>query len=288
MPGSPSRRDLQPLPSRGGSVEHERMTTPLRAAAVAGALLLTLALVPAGTAAAALAGAAPQCPAAAGNARYVRFVYLEILDRCPDAGGLGYWTRRLDAGTSRWGVADAIDMSTENLGRNNVDQLYQLLLDRPPTTAERAAGIARLRAGHENATLTTELLSSDEGYGIHGTGATPAERDRAWLAYAYNRILDRAPDPLGESFYLGYFASSGSTAARRHLVAMGLEHSYPNATSWVKATMAEALGRPADPRGLAYWRAWLTDPSRGRWQTFRLWTMQLASDEAYRRSQTQP
>lgn len=263
------------------------MITTLRAAVAAAALVLVLA-APVAPVAAAPRGAPPACPASAGNARYVRFLYREILDRCPDAAGLAHWTSRLDAGASRWGVAELIDTSTENLGRNNIDQLYPLLLDRPPTPAERAAGIGRLRSGHENATLTADLLASEEGYALHGTGATAGERDRAWLAFAYARILDRAPDPRGEAFFLGYFAPTGSTASRRHLVAMGLEHSYPNATSWVKAAMAEALGRPADPRGLDYWRAWLTDPARGRWQTFRLWTHQLASDEAYRRAQTQP
>ena len=69
---------------------------------------------------------------------------------------------------------------------------------------------------------------------------------------------------------------------------MSLEHSNANALSWVKASIAEALGRPADPAGVAYWTAWLTDPARGNWQTFRLWTRQLSSPEAYRRAQTQP
>lgn len=84
-------------------------------------------------------------------------------------------------------------------------------------------------------------------------------------------------------------AAAGSTAQARaqarFRVAMTFEHSDSNARSWVRAAMAEALGRPADPSGQAYWMAWLT--GRGRWRTFQLWTHQLASEEAYRRSQTQ-
>ena len=38
-----------------------------------------------------------------------------------------------------------------------------------------------------------------------------------------------------------------------------------------------------DPAGIRSWTAWLT--GSGGWQTFRLWTHLLSSDEAYRRSQ---
>ena len=48
--------------------------------------------------------------------------------------------------------------------------------------------------------------------------------------------------------------------------------------------MAEALGRPGTPNEVDLWTRWLTGP--GRWQTFRLWTRQLSSDEAYQRAQS--
>ena len=226
------------------------------------------------------------CPAPAGNARFVRFVYREVLNRCPDARALAFWVPRLDAGYDRWRFAETVDNSTENLGRNNVDQLYPLLLGRAPTAAERQAGIDTLRARRENATLTASLIASAESYAAHTSAATPAERDGEWLAFAYARILDRAPDPNGEAFYLGYFSAGGSTRDQRRRVAMGLEHSRSNLLSWVRATMAEALGRTPDQAGVDHWSAWLVND--GRWRTFSLWTHQLASNEAYRRSQTQP
>lgn len=250
--------------------------------ALAGALVLTP-FSPADGAPA----TAPTCDAPAGNARYVRFIYLEILGRCPDAAGRAYWTARLDAGLSPYAFAEAIDMSRQNLRANVVD-LYSLLLSRAPSTTERDAGVAVLGQRHENASLTAALLASPEAYALHGTGAEPVDQDRTWLAFAYDRILDRAPDAKGEAYYLGRFAATGSTPGQRARVAMSLEHSAANALSWVKASIAEALGRPADPAGIAYWTAWLTDPARGNWQTFRLWTRQLSSPEAYRRAQTQP
>ena len=89
--------------------------------------------------------AAPACPAPAGNPRFVRFVYLEILDRCPDAGALAYWGKRLDDGMSRWSFAEAIDMSTENVQHRNVEVIYQGYLGRAPSAAELAAGVREIR-----------------------------------------------------------------------------------------------------------------------------------------------
>lgn len=245
------------------------------------AALLALPTSPATASAEQAADAA--CPAAATpNGRYVTFLYEEILLRCPDPGAAAYWTARLDRGDARWTVAEAIDTSTENLGRNNVEVLYRILLERAPTTAERSSWIGYLRTAHENAVPTATLLASQEGYDLHTSSATASGRDREWLAWAYNRILDRAPDPAGEAHYLRKLGP-GSTQATRLAVAMSLERSPSNAGSWVRGAMSGALGRSPDPSGVRHWTAWLVGP--GRWQTFRLWTHLLSSDEAFRRSQ---
>lgn len=227
----------------------------------------------------------PACATATtANGRYVTFLYEEILGRCPDSSGFAHWVGALDNGTSRWVVAESLDTSTENLGRNNVDGLYFGLLDRAPTPTERTYWIDYLRRAHENAVPTAALLASEEGYALHTTAGSTSERDREWLTYAYNRIVDRAPDPQGEAYYLARFGAGGSTTATRNAVAMSLERSAPNARSWVRAAMTEALGRTPDAAGVSYWTGWLT--GRGRWQTFRLWTHLLSSDEAFRNAQT--
>ena len=78
----------------------------------------------------------PVCPAAEGNARFVRFIYLNILFRCPTEADSAYWTQRLDAGYGRGQFAKYVDLSTENLVHNNVVELYRGLLDRDPTPTE--------------------------------------------------------------------------------------------------------------------------------------------------------
>ncbi|MCB0963277.1 MAG: DUF4214 domain-containing protein, partial [Acidimicrobiales bacterium] len=135
-------------------------------------------------------GDVPSCPAPEGNARFVRFIYLEILNRCPDPGGGAYWTGRLDAGLAPSRFAEIVDMSDENLADNNVAQLYGFLLDRPPTADELVDGVATIRRYRGNARLTAAILSSKEGY-QHLTSdasvATPTEQDAAWLEVAYER-----------------------------------------------------------------------------------------------------
>lgn len=265
---------------------HRSTPTRLARAALATTAAATMLLTAPGTGTS--AGASPArspaacAPATTAEGAYVRALYAEILDRCPDAAGTAHWVAELRGGSSRWAVAEAIDTSTENLGRDNVDPLFQELLGRAPTAAERGRWIDHIRRSHEDAVATASLLSSDEGYAAHTSAPTAAGRDQEWLTAAYQRILDRDPDPTGRAAYTVRLGSP-STAATRFRVAMSLEHSDANARSWVRAALAEALGRPADPSGIRYWTTWLE--GRGRWQTFRLWTHQLASDEAYRHDQ---
>lgn len=254
-------------------------------------LLLTLGVLvgAAPTASAAPAAPAPEppaCPAAEGNARFVRFVYRSILSRCPDPAGAAYWTAQLDAGLPRARFTDVVDLSTENLRRNNVLPLYRFLIGRAPSADELAAGIADLRVRRANDVLTARLLASDEGYARQVPGTDPTADDTAWLTWAYARVVDRAPSSAELARDLARFSPGGSTEVERFWVAMALERSSENARSWVRASMAEALGRTPDAAGVAWWMDWLM--GRGRWQTFRMWTLHLASDEAYRRAQTLP
>ena len=230
-------------------------------------------------------GAPPvACPAPEGNARFVRFIYLNILFRCPDAAGSAYWTDRLDSGYSRSAFTLAIDMSSENLVNNNVVPLYGGILQRDPTPAEVTDGVAEIRRLQWDGQLIARLFSSDEFY--DGLDAPPgAERDEQWLTIGYNNILDRDPDPAGEAYYLGLMGSP-STAASRNRVASILEKSGENAQGWVFGAFFAGLNRPPDQAGFQYWTQWLRGP--GQWRAFKMWTLILSSNEGYNRAQTQP
>jgi len=224
------------------------------------------------------------CHVAAGNARFVRFVYIKILERCPEPAAVAYFTKRLDAGLTRFNFTETIDMSTENLVNNNVVGLYQDILGRAPDANELASGIAFLRKNHQDGPLIAGLLSSDEAYG-HIAGATAEARDKAWLKLAFESIVETAPTAGQQAQWLHAFGA-GSTRAKRLGVAMALEHSPANATSWTFGVYGAGLGRGAQPSELAFWARWLN--GRGSWQTFRMWTNVLSSNEGYALAQTEP
>lgn len=60
------------------------------------------------------------------NSQFVTLIYQNIFDRAPDAGGLAYWTKRLDQGTSRGTVMTNFSESSE--GRRKLQRPVDLTL----------------------------------------------------------------------------------------------------------------------------------------------------------------
>lgn len=228
------------------------------------------------------------CPAEAGNARFVRFIYLNILFRCPSAGDTAYWAQRLDAGYGRGRFAKYVDLSTENLVHNNVVELYGRMLEREPTAAELSAGVAYIRKAQSDGQLIADILASDEFYDAY----TPPEqtsrstaKDEAWLNEVYNFILDRNVDEAGFDYWTGVMGEQ-STAATRRKVTRSLERA-PEATfGWIFGVYGAGLHRGPSGDEIGYWQQWLLGP--GQWRTFHMWTSVLSSAEGYALAQTQP
>ena len=229
------------------------------------------------------AKAAPICPSSTANGRFVRFIYLNILGRCPEAAAATYWTAKLDAGGLRWGFAESIDMSNENVGVNNVDGLYQDILGRKPTAEERTAGFAEIRKNHQDAHIIAALFSSDEGY-KKNLGAVSAAHDQAWLSEAFTNIVDRKPTAAEVTHYTPLLGSP-STESTRHKIALSLELSDENMQGWTGAVIGAGLQRAPKPSDFATWVPWLLTHDR---QTFRMWTHVLSSNEGFALAQTQP
>ena len=270
------------------------MSTPVRprhrarAALVAGVAVLALVGPLASASGAqprsttAVEAGSPICPASTANGRWVRYVFLQILARCPSARSTKAWTGRLANGWTRNDVAKAIDNTDENLIKNNVVPLYQGIINRAPTAGETALWVAFIRANRQDAELTAFLASTDRFYGQFASAPDPRV---AFLTAAYNGILDRDPDPAGLAHNLAILGSS-PTVAKRLKVLQGLEYSPENASGWVQAVYFAGLNRPGDPAGIRFWISWLQGP--GKWHTFSMWTQFLSSAEAYKLAQTQP
>lgn len=228
------------------------------------------------------------CPAEAGNARFVRFIYLNILFRCPTEADTEFWTDKLDAGYGRGQFAKYVDLSTENLVFNNVIALYGRLLEREPTQSELDAGVAYIRANQSDGQLIADILASDEWYDSFARprSGRASEKDQEWLDAVYGFILDRGVDEDGLEFWSGVLGEQ-STAATRRKVTRSLERA-PEATfGWIFGVYGAGLNRGPSGDEIGYWQQWLLGPV-GKWRTFHMWTSVLSSAEGYARAQTQP
>ncbi|HEU5150359.1 MAG TPA: DUF4214 domain-containing protein [Iamia sp.] len=227
----------------------------------------------------------PACPAEEGDARFVRYIYLNILFRCPSAADTAYWTGRLAAGYGRGAFAKYVDLSTENLVHNNVRQLYLGLLDREPTSAELTAGVAHIRRYQSDAVIIADILASDEYYDIFGRPDRASDTDEAWLDHVYGFILDRGIDQGGLAHWSAVLGEE-STQATRRTVTRALERSREATVGWIYGVYFAGLHRPPGPNEFGYWQQWLL--GAGQWRTFQMWTSVLSSAEGYRLAQTQP
>ena len=282
-----------------GAMSHAYKETPVnhhpwtrrRLAGVAGAILAVGLLAgPLSTTAGASTAPEPSqgaptvvCPATEGTPRFVRFIYLNILFRCPDTASMDYWVGRIDGGLSRSRFAELVDLSSENLTLNNVFPLYGDILGREPSIVELQAGVDSIRTHQADSRLIAELASSDEFF----NALDPGMQDRGdfWLTTAYQSILDRDPDPAGFDFYRALMGTP-STATGRLKVARAMELSPENNGGWIFGVYFAGLNRPPDNAGFGYWSEWLTVTAPYR--TFKMWTLVLSSDEGYARAQTQP
>lgn len=244
--------------------------------------------IAAGTAGA--ADAAPPAPAPctlqpAGNARYVAWVYQKVLFRCPDPGGLQYWTGRLNSGMSRMSFVVTVDNSDENIIGNNVNALYQGILHRAPTPSETTTWAAKIRSERNDGDLFATLYSSDAFWNSPAFGSTTD----GYIAFLYKAVLDRVgdqsvADPQGFSFYRDILGPNPTAAQRYHVAYRYFEQSTENAHDWVWASYQSGLGRQADPAGGVFWTDWVLDHG---FRTFDMCNALEASQEAYDNAQTQ-
>lgn len=144
------------------------------------------------------------------NRGFVLLIYRNVLQRNPDTAGVDYWTRKLNAGTSRGQVMLNFSESSEYKRKTGaaVDtlQAYLGLLRRAPNPTENTAGIALVKASGF-AALAGQLLVADEYrrrfgftstnvnvdgslYGEAPVGQTVVSPDGAY-AYATNPARNR-------------------------------------------------------------------------------------------------
>ena len=264
-----------------------RRAAALVGGAVLAATSVAVATVPIASAAPATRSVVPLCPAPAGNKALVRYVYLNILNRCPTDTIRDDYAALLDShALSTAQFTDRVDMSAENVNNNNVLPLYKDILERVPSPAELTAGAMSIQSTHGDANLTATLASSAEFYAM--LPGTATHKDTEYLNLLLSNVLDRVNPTATLDSYYGRLLHSPSTRDDRYRVAMYLEHSEENATSWVLGVYGAALqSGPTSNAAYVFWKNWLMGPA-GHWRTFRMYTLFLASSGAYARAQSNP
>lgn len=96
-------------------------------------------------------------------------VYVDVLDRLPDAAGRAYWLGLMDLGLARASIAGAIYRSEEALGQR-AEAYYLDVLGRAPSAPERNGAIDAVRRYGERY-LRAQLWASDEAFETYLDGA---------------------------------------------------------------------------------------------------------------------
>ena len=179
------------------------------------------------------------------NSLYVTAVFLDVLGRTPDAGGLQFWTQQLDGGTAVSSVAQAIAHSAEYYQKFVIEPDYLKLLGRAADSAGIQFWVAQMQGGLTDQELEAGFVASDEFF----TKAGGTNTD--WVDAVFQLLLGRPPDQGGQTFWDAQLAAGVS----RSQAALGIANSQENNTNLINADYFHYLGRAADPGGLDFWLA---------------------------------
>jgi hypothetical protein len=173
--------------------------------------------------------------------------YLEVLGRHVDASGGTYTTSLVRRGVTPLNVAAGLASSHESHVRT-ASAIYQQILGRTPDAAGLAWAAGLLDRGYRPIDLSSLLGSSAEFW--HSAGSTNA----GFVQLIYQRVLGRAADPGGLSYWTSLLASG---TPRKSLI-VALVSSPEVAHNAVRGAYLSVLGRPADAAGLLFWSTWWT------------------------------
>ena len=237
--------------------------------AVAGAVMAgLLAFAPQG------AGAVAACPAAAGNPRVARLLYIIVPARCPDSGGLAYWTAALDHGEGS-GTAFRKFEGAPGFLSFVVSNRYQRILARTPSASETTYWSKWLN-DHDGSLYFEALLAGSHEFFVTMGSSTNID----FITAAYKRLLSRYPDSAAQSYWSNYLAHGGSRLA----MTSALVDSNERLRATIQNEYGYVLYRSADAGAVSFWLSHL----RPHPDVFALDQVLAASHEFYSLAQTQP
>jgi hypothetical protein len=171
---------------------------------------------------------------------YIAQVYLDLLGRPVDLGGLESWTGHLQAGASRDQVVLWITQSLE-YRTLRVEQLYQSYLGRPADTQALRDDIVALGAGETTDQLKADILGSDEYFAMRANGTMTG-----FFSALYTDVLGRSAKP---SEIQGRIAGEPADASRTALASQFINSVEAN-NFLVQSLYQKYLHRNVDSTGL--------------------------------------
>jgi hypothetical protein len=180
------------------------------------------------------------------NSGYVQQLYLNVLSRPADSGGLQYWMGQLASGATRGDVLTAFSQSPEfesdtlSTGgtTNNAEayRLYVAALNRIPDAAGEAYWSSQLANGATPTQVAQGFVNSPEFQQDYGT-MSPSD----FVAALYQNVLHRAGDPGGEEYWTNQLKQGVSQAS----VVVGFSDSIENMAQTAAATHANWVFIPS-------------------------------------------
>jgi FtsP/CotA-like multicopper oxidase with cupredoxin domain len=176
---------------------------------------------------------------------FLQALYQNALGHVPDAGGRAFWMSTLNAGMSPNWVASML-LSMHEYNTRLVTEQYQSILGRAPDPGGLGMWTAALDGGLRFRMFQSFLYGSSE----YRTNRVVNTTNQAYVETLYQRILGRASDPAGSTYWTGQITTGVLSRAN---VAYAFLSGPERLSSYINAQYQAILLRPADPGGLAYW-----------------------------------
>ena len=172
----------------------------------------------------------------------VNGLYVQILGRTPDAGGLGFWSHALASGVFTSTQIASQFLHSPEYDNNEVQSLYRSILGRAPVTTEASFWVGQMQAGLGATGLALEFLNSGEFNTDHPTNTS-------FVQAAFAVLLGRGVDTAGLAFWTQQLNSGVS----RNAVASAFLNSDELFERAVDNFYEDYLNRAGDSFGLSGW-----------------------------------
>lgn len=176
-----------------------------------------------------------------GATGFVSSVFLDMLHRLPDNGGLAFFVNQINMGVPHAQVVQAIQNNSEHRWIVVTD-LYSRLLNRAPDPLGLLGFSNLLAQGKTVEQIEVTMIGSAEYYQNRGSG-----NPSGFIFAAFSDLLGRAPDNAAQTYFAGVLSSGKGGAVAQQLVG-----SQEAAQNTVDQLFQKYLHRHADPGGKAY------------------------------------